>query len=251
MSRRMPGWALALAATAFAATADAQAMAPDAGSAAPYGPPVMDTLSYSHLLVDQFEGRLGGGTDAFRWSGEAWTGTDSDRLWLKSEGLDQAGKVEDGSLEAFYDRPVTSFWDLQAGARADLDSGPGRIWAALGVEGMGAWYSKVSATAYVGQGGRLAARVSFADDLRLTQRLVLEPEIEADLYSRDDPARRIGSGLSSFDSGLRLRYEITRKFAPYVGVSWEEKLGRTASFNRADGEAASAVRTVVGVRAWF
>jgi copper resistance protein B len=219
--------------------------------AAPYGAPIDDQHIFSHLLIDQFEARLGDGPAAFRWSAEGWTGTDQDRLWLKTEGSVRDGQVEDGRVEALYDRPVTSFWDVQAGVRADLDSRPSRVWAGLGVEGMAPWYAKVSATAYVGEGGRLAARLTLADELRFTQRMILEPQVEADLYSRDDPGRRIGSGLSSLEAGLRLRYEITRKFAPYVGVTWEGRFGRTADFARADGERADAVRALIGLRSWF
>lgn len=228
---------------------DGPAAAPS--DAAPHGPPIDDQHVFSHLLIDQFEARLGDGPAAFRWSAEGWTGTDSNRLWLKTEGSVRDGQVEDGRIEALYDRPVTSFWDVQAGVRADLGSRPGRVWAGLGIEGMAPWYAKVSATAYVGEGGRLAGRLTAADELRFTQRLILEPQVEADLYSRDDPGRRTGSGLSSLEAGLRLRYEITRKLAPYVGVTWEGRFGRTADFARADGERADAVRALVGVRTWF
>lgn len=246
----MAALALALA-IADAATAARAHDAPIPNDAAPYGAPIDDRHIFSHLVIDQFEARLGDGPAAFRWSAEGWTGTDRDRLWLKTEGMVRDGQVEDGRVEALYDRPVTSFWDVQAGARADVDSRPGRVWAGLGVEGAGPWYAKVSATAYVGEGGRLAARLTASDELRVTQRLILEPRIEADLYSRDDRARRIGSGLSGLGAGLRLRYEVTRKFAPYVGIGWEGRFGRTADFVRADGERADALRALVGVRAWF
>ena len=245
----LAGAVLALGATGLA---EAQTPGADPNVAAPFGPPVMDRQVFSHLLLDQFEGRVGNGEASFRWDGEAWIGTDTDRLWLKSEGtVGPGGKVEDGRQELLYARPITSFFDLQAGVRYDLDAGPGRAWAALGVEGLAPYQFHVSATAYASDQGRYAARLTGSYEQLLTQRLILQPRIEANLYAKDDRARRIGSGLSDIDTGLRLRYEITRKFAPYVGVTWERKFGRTADFARANGERASDWRLAVGVRSWF
>ncbi|MGI9170238.1 MAG: copper resistance protein B [Caulobacteraceae bacterium] len=221
-------------------------------AAAPFGSPVDDRRIYVHGLFDQLEGRLGGGDDSLRWEGEAWAGTDLNRLWLKSEGeVDGAGRVSEGQQEIFYDRPVSTYFDLQLGARYDLDSGPGRGWAAFGIEGLAPYFIKLSATGYVGDAGRYAAKVMASYDQLLTNRLIAEPEAEVNLYARDDPARRIGSGLSDLDAGLRLRYEITRKFAPYVAVTYEQKFGPTAAFVRAAGERSSDVRFATGVKAWF
>ena len=224
-----------------------------ANLAAPFGSPVGDQRVYVHGALDQLEGRLGGGADnGFRWEGEAWVGSDQNRLWIKSEGeVDGHGTVSDGQQEIFYDRPITAYFDLQGGARYDLDSGPGRGWAAFGIEGLAPYFVKVSATGYVGGGGRLAAKLMVAYDQLLTNRLVLEPEAELNIYSRDDPERQIGSGVSDLDAGLRLRYEIARKFAPYIGVTWQQKFGRTADFVQAAGERSSDVRLTGGVRAWF
>jgi copper resistance protein B len=231
--------------TAPAAPADR-----DAPSAAPYGPPIADQAVFSHLVVGQLEGRFGDGGADLHWSAEAWRGDSASRLWLRTEGVARQGRVEEARVEVLHARPVTTFWDIQAGVRADTGRGPGRTWAALGVEGMAPWYSQVSATAYAGEHG-LAAHLAAADELRLTQRLIAEPRVEADLYSRDDPARGLGSGFSSLVTGLRLRYEITRKFAPYLGLTWARRFGRTADLARAGGERAEDMRAVVGVRVWF
>jgi copper resistance protein B len=230
---------------------DQSQAAAHSSASAPYGPPMDDMASFSHLMLDQLEGRFGAGGDALRWSGEAWTGDDNNRLWLKSEGEVQNGRPEDARYEALYDRPLTSFWDLQAGARADIDSRPGRAWAALGVEGLAPFFVAVSATAYASDEGHLAFRLEGSDDIRITQRLILQPQIEINAYSRDDPDRVIGSGLSDLDGGLRLRYEITRKLAPYVGVVFERRFGRTADLAKAASEQADATRWVVGLRSWF
>jgi copper resistance protein B len=229
--------------------AQAQPVA-DPNNPAPYGPPVADEMVFAHLLVDQLEGRVGDGTN-LRWMSQAWAGPDEWRVWAKSEGeRTSAGGVEDGQQELFFSKPISTYWDLQIGGRYDLDSGPGRGWAAIGIEGLAPRFFNVSATLYAGQKG-VAGKVEGSYDQLITNRLIFQPEAELNLYSQDDRARRIGSGFSDIDAGLRLRYEITRKFAPYVGVVWEQKFGRTADFVRAAGEKAGDVRFAVGVRAWF
>lgn len=245
--------ALLAAAAAIASSAvSALAQTGTPSEAAPYGPPIEDQAVYTHVLLDQFEGRFGA-SNSFRWDGQAWVGTDTNRLWLKSEGsvIGSSGKVEDGIHEALYDRPISTYFDLQAGLRYDIDSAPSRGWAAFGIQGLAPQWFDVEATAYISGGGHLAARFKASYDLMLTQRLILQPEIELNLYSKSDPGRSIGSGLSDLDSGLRLRYEFTRKFAPYIGVAYQDKFGGTANFARRDGERVNDVLFVAGIRSWF
>jgi copper resistance protein B len=214
--------------------------------------PVMDNGIYAHALLDQFEGRIGGGQNAFRWDGQAWIGTDYNKIWLKSEGFALGrGGVEDGQHELFYDRAVSTYLDVQAGVRTDWDSGTGRTWAALGVQGLAPLFFDYEATGYLSDGGHAALRLVASYDLLITQRLILQPEIEMNFYSKADPGRMVGAGLSDIDTGLRLRYEISRKFAPYVGVAYAGKFGQTASMARQAGESAGAVQFVFGIRSWF
>ena len=249
--RRLAGLA-ALAVLMSAGGVRAQMTMGPPSPSAPYGPPIEDDRVYVHGLLDQAEVRGDATGASLRWMGEAWIGTDENRLWLKSEGQLRAhGQVEDGQQELLYDRPITPFFDLQAGARYGLDSGPGRGWAAVGVQGLAPYRIHVSATAYAGDRGRTAAKLEASSDLLLTQRLILSPQIEINLYGRDDPVRRIGSGLADVDAGLRLRYEITRKVAPYVGVNEQAAFGETARLAHAAGDRAEAIRVVVGVRSWF
>jgi copper resistance protein B len=209
---------------------------------APFGSPVMDQHVFYHLMLNQLEGRFGE-TSSFRWSGEAWAGTDTHRLWLRSEGRLSGGKVEDGQHEAFYARPISTYFNAMIGGRLDGDSGPARGWGAIGIEGLAPLFFRVAATGYVGGDGRLAAKLEGSYDLLLTQKLVLQPQVEMNFYSKADPDRDLGSGLAEIDAGLRLRYEITRKFAPYAGVTY---LGK---FNA--GHAANEVRFALGLRTWF
>jgi copper resistance protein B len=229
----------------------AQASGADPGVGAPFGTPVADQRVYSHAQFNEFEGRFGAGNGSFRWDGEAWVGTDTNRMWLKSEGFASAGAAEDGQQELLYARPISTYFDLQAGARYDLDSAPGRGWAALGIEGLAPQFFKVSATAYVSDAGHVAAKLTGSYELMLTQQLILEPLLELDWYSKADPRRQIGSGLSELDTGLRLRYEVVRKFAPYIGVSYHKKISSTATFALANDGRADALQFALGLRMWL
>lgn len=234
-----------------AASASGQTPGADPNVAAPFGQPVEDQRIYVHALLDQFEARIGG-ANSFRWDGQAWAGTDTNRLWLKSEGFaDGDGRVRDGQHEALYDRPISTYFDLQGGIRYDLDSGPSRGWAAFGIQGLAPQFFDVEATAYASDSGHFAARVMSSYDALLTQRLILQPEIELNLYSKSDPGRGVGSGLADIDAGLRLRYELSRKFAPYLGVAYEGRFGGAAAFAHRQGETVSAVRFLFGIRSWY
>jgi copper resistance protein B len=216
-------------------------------------PPVMDNGIFYHVLLDQFEGRTNGPDNEFRWDGEAWIGTDMNRLWLKSEGFSDHSVVSDGDQEALYDRPIPrmKYFDAQVGVRADLDSDPSRAWAALGIQGLAPYQFQFAPTLYISDGGHVAGRITGFYDVLLTQRLIAEPEAELNFYSKDDPARKIGSGLSDIDTGVRLRYEISRKFAPYIGFGFNGKYGNSSRYTRQAGESTSDLRFVFGVRLWY
>ncbi len=245
----------ALSLTALCATGALAQMAPSdmrGQSAMPFPmPPMLDDAIVVHAIVDQFEGRWGGSGGEFRYDGQGWAGTDYDKLWVKSEGeTDARGRFTDGQHEILYDRAVSTFFDLQAGVRLDIDSGPMRTWAALGVQGLAIDFFEVEATAYAGDRG-LAARLTGSYDLLLTQRLILQPEAELNLYSAADRARGVGAGLSDIDAGLRLRYEISRKFAPYLGVTYEGRFGESGARGGDPRSGGNGARVAFGVRAWL
>lgn len=211
-------------------------------SAAPFGMPMDDGRIFAHLLVDQFEARIAS-PSALRWDAQAWVGTDENRLYLLTEGEVENHAVMDGQHELLYDHPISSFFDVRAGIRNDADSARNRTWAALGISGLAPYFLELSATLYASDSGHYAARAFASNDLLLTQRLVLTPTVELNIYSKADPGRAIDSGLSGVEAGLRLRYEITRKFAPYLGVSFERKavLGHTVN----------NTRLALGIRTWL
>lgn len=216
-------------------------------------PPVMNNHVFAHVLLDQFEDRTNGSGNELRWDGEGWIGTDINKLWIKSEGIKDSSRISDGDLEALYDRPIPRlrYFDAQVGVRADLDSGPERTWAAIGIEELAPYYFEFAPTLYIRDGDNVAGRVTGSYDLLLTQRLIVQPELELNFYNKDDVARRIGSGLSDLDTGIRLRYEISRKFAPYIGFAYTGKYGNTANYARRAGESTGDSRFVFGLRLWY
>lgn len=213
----------------------------------------MDEQVFKHVRLDQLEGRMNGPEKDLRWDGEAWAGTDTNRLWVKSEGFANTSGTSDGDQEFLYDRPIPrmKYFDAQAGVRADLDSNPARAWAAIGIEGLAPYYFEFAPTLYIRNGGRVAGRITGSYDLLLTQRWIVQPEAELNFYSKDDPARKIGSGFSELDTGLRLRYEISRKFAPYIGFAYNGKYGNTAADARQAGESSANRSFVFGLRLWY
>jgi copper resistance protein B len=214
-------------------------------------PPVMDQTIFAHVIFNELEGRWNGSNTEFRWEGQGWVGTDYDKLWIKSEGTLSKGAVDDGQQQFLYSRAITTYFDLQGGLRSDIDSRPARNWAALGIQGLAPYFFDIEATGFVSNEGHLAAKLEASYDLLLTQRLILQPQVEVNLYSKADPVRMIGAGISDIDTGLRLRYEIDRKFAPYLGVVYEGKFGQTASLAKRAGESTGDFRVAFGVRIWF
>lgn len=185
------------------------------------------------------------------WDLEGWVGTDLDRLLLRSGGERSAGRTESADIELLYGRSITPWWDVVAGVRHDFQPGAPRDWLALGVQGLAPYLVELQATAWLGESGHSALSVEAEYDLLLSNRLVLQPVIEVALYGKDDPARGIGSGLATAEAGLRLRYELSRRFAPYVGVTHERAFGTTADLRIHAGEPAHDTRVVAGVRVWF
>lgn len=203
------------------------------------------------VMVERLEARLGEGHDGWLWDAQAWYGGDIDKVWFKTEGEGElSGPVEDAEVQLLWSHAIGPFWDLQAGARLDLEP-EARSHLVLGVQGLAPYMLHVDAAAFVSDRGDLTGRVEAEYDQKLTQRLILQPRIEVELAAQDIPERGIGAGLTKIEPGLRLRYEIKREFAPYIGVEYEAKLGQTADLARVAGEDPDAFKLLIGVRAWF
>lgn len=207
--------------------------------------------SLSQIMIDIAELQVRDGREGYRWEGEGWFGGDINRLVLKTEGEgDLGGSLEDAEVQALYSRAVGPYFNLQGGLRQDFEPNT-RTYAAIGVEGLAPYWFEIEAHAFVSTGGDVLARLAASYDQRITQRLILQPRAELNFAAQDMRASGIGSGLSDAEFDLRLRYEIIREFAPYVGISHSAKIGRTADFARAAGEDPTSTSLVIGVRAWF
>ena len=208
-------------------------------------------MRFGQILFNLAEVQVRRDHDGYRWDGEGWFGGDIDRLVVKSQGEGRFGdRVEGAEVQALYARAIDPFWNVQAGIRQDVGSGAKRTFAVLGVEGLAPYWFDVEGAVFVSDSG-VRARAEAWYDQRITQRAILQPRIEVNLSAQDERDARIGSGLTSAELGLRLRYEIAREFAPYVGVVWERGYGTTARYARADGDATGGIALAFGLRTWF
>ena len=218
--------------------------------------PINDNQIFWLLLVEQLEYRLNDGPDSLNWDAVAWVGGDYQRLWIKTEGevevADGAGEAE---LQLLYGRLIAPFWDFQAGLRYDQtfgpDGAPGRAFAVIGIQGLAPYQFEVEASLFVSHEGDVSARFGADYKLLLTQRLILQPDLEINVAAQQVEEFGVGSGLNDIELGLRLRYEVSRQFAPYVGISWTRKFGQTAEFAREEGESTDNLAIVGGIRLLF
>lgn len=210
-----------------------------------------DDPTLAMVKIDQLEWRDREGPDAAYFEGEGWVGRDLNKLWFKGEYEHSDGSTEEAELQALYSRGIAPFWDAQVGLREDFKPEPSRSWLALGFQGLAPYWFELNTAFFVGESGRTAFRLEAEYEILFTQRLILSPEIEINAYGKNDEATGTGSGLTDAEFGLRLRYEIRRELAPYIGVNWYKKYGNTADFAREEGEGVSDTSLVIGIRAWF
>jgi len=208
--------------------------------------------SFGLIALNIFEYQAHHGRDGYRWDGEGWYGGDINRLWLKSEGEGQFGRrLDSGEVQVLYSRAIDPYFNLQAGVRQDFGPSPKRTYATLAFEGLAPGMFEVEGGLFLSTQGDLLGRAEGYYDQRITQRLILQPRAELNFAAQDIPENEIGSGLVNLELGLRFRYEFSRQFAPYLGVSYYRKLGDTALLAKAAGENVHATSAVAGVRFWF
>lgn len=204
-----------------------------------------------YLLVDRLEAWDNDHGSGQSWELSGWYGGDIDRLWLRSEGERSDGHTESSDVEALYGHAISPWWDVLLGVRQDFRPDHGQTRAAIGIQGLAPYKFEIGATAYFGGESRSMLKLEAEYELLLTNRLILQPRAEAHIAWQDDPGRNTGSGLTSTEVGFRLRYEFTRRFAPYVGWVCERSHGDTARWAERDGERSHDSRFVAGVRFWF
>ena len=211
----------------------------------------MGAMRWGTLMADRLEYRAGDGADIGLWDMQASIGGDIDRLWLKSEGEVEWGRaVHDAEAQALWSHAIAPFFDLQLGVRQDL-AGPARTHAVIGIQGLMPYQFELDAAAFLSHKGDLTARIEAELDQRITRRLILQPRAEIALSAQHIPELGIGAGLDKATLGLRLRYEIVRTFAPYIGIEQSWRAGRSARYARAAGEDPGATQFVIGLRVWF
>lgn len=205
------------------------------------------------ILVERLEARIAtdGGEDGYLWDAQGWYGGDINRFVLKTEGEGEfGGALEEAEIQALYSRAIGPFFDLQAGVRFDPEP-DSHTHLVVGVQGLAPYMFHVDGALFLSERGDLTARIEAEYDQKITQRLILQPRIEAEFAAQDIPEREIGAGITKVEPGLRLRYEIVPEFAPYVGIEYEAKVGETADIARASGEDPDGLKVVIGLRAWF
>ncbi|MGS1116525.1 copper resistance protein B [Castellaniella sp. UC4442_H9] len=207
-----------------------------------------DMHNFGSVSFDRLEYVRARGNEWAAYEGEAWYGSTYNRAVIKAEGEVASGHLRESKTQLLWRHAVATFWDTELGVRFDHGRGePNRQWLALGFKGLAPYWFDVDATAYVGPSGRTALWLKTSYDILLTQKLYLQPSVETNVYGKNDERRGIGSGVSDGTAGLRLKYEITRQFVPYVGVEWSSKFGKTADYARAEGEPKQETRFVAGL----
>ena len=223
--------------------------------------PVGDRERRLFTLVDVLEyrprtGRDGSNSD-YRWDIEGWYGGDYNRLWFKSEGQqDTAFKADyDVDFQLLYGRFLWKHYDIQVGGRMETQSfrnhNVTRGLGVIGIQGIVPYNYEFESSLFIDQRGAVSARLSYTKDFLLTQRLILQGRFQTNMAIQRVEEFTTGSGLNNLEFGVRLRYEIHRKFAPYIGLSLDRSFGQTATLVRQQGGDPSQLRFVVGLRAWF
>jgi len=202
------------------------------------------------FMLEQLEVQNVSDSNPITWEAEAWIGKDLNKLWFKTEGERVDSAFEEAELQMLYSRAIAPFWDLQTGFRKDFEPAD-REWIVAGIKGLAPYFFETDIAFFIGKSGRTAARLQGEYELLLTQKTILTPKIEINLYGKDDQEMGVGSSLSDIRIGLRLRHEFVREFAPYIGVEWTKDFGGTADFTHVQGGEIEDTYFVAGVRIWF
>lgn len=201
--------------------------------------------------ADRAEFQARDGRNGYLWDLQGFYGNTTDKFFFKSEGEGSFGEpIEELEIQALYSRAIAPFFDLQAGVRQDL-AGPDTSYAVIGIQGLAPYMFELDSALFLSHRGDLTARIEAELDQRIAQSILIQPRAELNLAAQDVPELGIGSGIDSFELGVRLRYEIIREIAPYIGVEQVWKTGRSADFARAAGEDPSVTNFVLGIRFWF
>jgi copper resistance protein B len=226
---------------------------PSSGAPAQWPKAERDNPIEHYFQLDRAEYGIQGGTDTYLWEGTGWIGGNYNKLWLKTEGDGpvHGGPPDSAQFQAKYGRAISPLFSAQIGLRYDVDPTPTQGFAVFDLQGLAPYWFEVENQLYVSQHGDVSFDGEYEYDLLLTQRLILAPRVEFTVAATSAPKYDLGSGLRSTEMGLRLRYEIKREFAPYIGVRWDKQYGDTQNMAHAAGESTSSTAFVVGLHAWY
>jgi copper resistance protein B len=205
------------------------------------------------LLADQFEFRSDDGDSSMAWDAQVWFGTDLNKLWLKTEGhydLEE-NTTEEAAIQLLYSKAISPFWDVQLGLRHDFEPTPTRNYAVLGLQGLAPYWFEIDAAAFISDEGNISSRLEVEYDIRLSQRLILQPRLELNLAFSEDDELGSGTGVNNAQLGLRLRYEIKREIAPYLGINWYRAYGDSKDFRKQAGQNIEEFSVMAGFRFWY
>lgn len=204
------------------------------------------------VTIDRLEAHIVDGRNGYSFEGDAWTGGDIDRAWVKAKGEGQfGGALGHVELQGLWSHAIDPWFNMQLGVRQDIGHGPDRTHAVIGINGLAPYFFEVDGAVFLSNKGDVTARLEGEYDQRLTQKLILQPAVEVNLSAQRIAELGLGSGLTSASMGLRLRYELIPEFAPYIGVQYERRFGQTARFRRVANQDVGGWAFLMGIRTWF
>ena len=200
---------------------------------------------YSKVTIDELEYQDNSEKNV-AWDTNLWIGDETDKLYFYTEGEKPKDGIAQSENQLVYSKAIAPFWDAQFGVGYDKAGSNNQTWGVLSIQGLAPYFFETRTSLLVGQGGNVGLRFDAEYEALFTQKLILTPSIAIDAYSKDDLSMGLGKGLSNITAGMRLRYEIKREFAPYVGVEWSKNFGNTADISPLNES-----YVVGGVRVWF
>jgi copper resistance protein B len=204
----------------------------------------------NYTLVEEADLTSFNGKLVANWEAQGWIGSDRDKFWWRTEGETKGPRLEQSELQALYSRNVATFFDAQVGLRHDI-APDARTYVVVGVTGLAPLFFETEAHAFFGLKGDVLLRLRQSFDIRMTNRFVIQPLFETDIYATRVPERLIAPGPAIIEAGILTRYEVTRRVAPYVAVMFERRLGESSRLARAAGENPGGWSIRTGVRFWL
>lgn len=209
-----------------------------------------DDMTFTGLWMDRLERVRHEDGNATELEGRFWRGNSYDKFVINTEAEFVGNSLQRAEIDFLWSHAVTPFWNLRLGLTQEIGDAPDRSWATFSFRGLAPYWLDLETNIHIGEGGRTAFELEAEYDLLLTQRLVVQPRLDFKAYGKSDMAAGRGKGVANVEAGVRLRYEFSRQFAPYLGVERAAVFGETAKLLPA-GEPDRETHWVAGFRFWF